>query len=324
MQFHHSIAIEVDLLTEPRALPTPAPVEVRPRSVTISPARWHAPVRFAAAMALVAAAVGVARYAWYDLSMMGLSDPESSHVLLVPVVFAWIAWHRRDLLRAWTPGKAWTGTGIVALGWLLWSMGYRFQIQSFWHGGAVTMAVGAAITVIGGDVFRALLPAFGALVFLVPVPATGREWIAVPLQRVTALATQFTSELVGLNVQRTGSLLRINGVDVAIAEACNGMRLVFTLFLACYLFAFVTPLRWPVRLLILLLAPAVAVVANVVRLVPTVWMYGHASAESAERFHDAAGWAMLVIAFLGLMGVVRLLRWIGLPVDPIEAELLAR
>ena len=59
---------------------------------------------------------------------------------------------------------------------------------------------------------------------------------------------------------------------------------------------------------------------NVTRLVPTVWMYGRASAEAAEKFHDETGWAMLIVAFIGLMGVVRLLRWIGLPVDPHEME----
>jgi exosortase len=319
MRLPHPLSIDVELMEDLRA----AAPRTQPREATQA-VRWYALPRLLGAAVLVAAAVGVARYAWYDLSIMGVNDPESSHVLLVPLVFLWIFWHRRELLASCMPGRGWTGTALLALGWLLWSTGYRFQIQSFWHGGAVVMALGAAITVIGGDVFRAMLPAFGALVFLVPVPATGREWIAIPLQRVTAQATQITAELVGLNIQRTGSLLRINGVDVAIAEACNGMRMVFTLFLACYLFAFVTPLRWQVRMLIIVLSPIVAVIANVTRLVPTVWMYGRATPEMAEKFHDATGWAMLIVAFVGLMGVVGLLRWIGLPVDPPAREESAR
>ena len=270
-----------------------------------------------AALALVAASAWITRYAWYDLLVLAWNDPESSHVLMVPLVFAWLAWHRRHHLRRGQPPRnRWVGTLLIGLGWFLWSFGYRFDFQSLWHGGAVLMALGAVLTVVGAEPLRAWWPAFGTLVFLVPVPAIGRDLVAAPLQRVTAQATQLMAELGGLSIQRTGSLLRINGVDVAIAEACNGMRLVFTLFLACYVFAFVTPLRWPVRVIVLLLSPVVAVAANVCRLVPTVWAYGNVSADAARKFHDATGWAMLVAAFVGLMGLVGLMRWVGVPVDP--------
>src|SRR5439155_19343719 len=139
------------------------------------------------------------------------------------------------------------GTIFLALGWYLWWFGYRGEYQSLWHGGAVMMGLGCVLSVLGAEPLRAWWPAFGALVFLVPVPAIGRDLVAAPLQRVTAQATQLMAELGGLSIQRTGSLLRINGVDVAIAEAWNCMRLVFTWILACYVCAFVTPPPWPAR-----------------------------------------------------------------------------
>ena len=104
--------------------------------------------------------------------------------------------------------------------------------------------------------------------------------------------------------------------EVAIAEACNGMRMVFTLFLACYVFAFVTPLRGYVRAIILLASPVTAIVCNVIRLVPTIWVFGHTTPERAEVFHDISGWVMLIVAFLGLTSIVRLLRWAMVPVSP--------
>ena len=122
--------------------------------------------------------------------------------------------------------------------------------------------------------------------------------------------------MLGISIERFGSLLSVNGQDVAIAEACNGMRMVFTLFLACYLFAFVTPLRTWVRVLIIALSPVVAVLCNIARLVPTVWMYGHGSQEAAEAFHDASGWVMLVVAFVMLKSSVEVLRWAGVKVEP--------
>jgi exosortase len=285
-------------------------------SVTSSTRRWQALAwQFLLASALVAVAWWVTAYAWRDMLLIAMADAESSHVLLVPLVFVWLSWYRRERLSSLGYGDRWTGTFVVCVGWFLWSIGYRFQIQCFWHGGSVVLIVGAIVTALGSRILWGLLPAFGVLVFLVPVPGTGRELIALPLQRVTAQATQVMSEIVGMNVFRTGSLLHINGVDVAVAEACNGMRMVFTLFLACYVFAFVNPLRWQARLLVLLMSPVVAVTVNVLRLVPTVWMFGNASPEAAMKFHDVSGWAMLVIAFLGLTGLVSVLRWADIAVD---------
>jgi exosortase len=254
-----------------------------------------------------------------DILGIATTDPESSHVLLVPIVVAWLVWTRR---RQFTLDTTKREYGVLALliGWALWTSGYRWQIQSFWHGGAVVMLAGCILVATGNSALRAFWPAFLALAFLVPVPDTGRQLFALPLQRITATVTQSVAEMLGMEVQRRANLLTVNGFDIAVVEACNGMRMVFSLFLACYVFAFVTPLRGSVRLLVLLASPIVAVVSNVIRLVPTVWMFGHVSRGAANTFHDASGWAMLVVAFLGLLGIVGILRWAGVNVDPHRAD----
>lgn len=274
--------------------------------------RWHP----WAALAMAAAGVLATFDAWSDIARIGTLDEESSHVLLVPAVVGWLVWVRRGRLRHCKPDGKWVGTLMIAAGWLLWSYGYSHEVQSFWHGGAVLVAAGAGLTVLGRDVFIRFLPAFGALLFLIPVPGRARYYVAQPLQTATAQVTQSVCEVLGMRVARQANLLTINGTNVAIAEACNGMRMVFTLFLVCYTFAFVTALRGYVRVLVLAASPLTAVVCNVVRLVPAVWMYGHTSPAAADRFHDVAGWVMLGVAFVVLMGITRVLRWAMLPVTP--------
>jgi exosortase len=272
---------------------------------------WHV----LGALALVGATVFAGWDAWRDIWNYGVHDEESSQIMLVPIVVAWIVWVRREALRDCRPVGRLPGLLMVGLGWFLMSMGNRHRIPSAWQGGAVMLSTGALLVVVGQQVFWKLLPAFGALVFLVPVPATGRHLIAYPLQIVTARATQTTAEVLGMAVERTGNLLSINGNQVAIAEACNGMRMVFTLFLVCYTFAFTTKLPWYVRVLVLVCSPLVAVLCNVIRLVPTVYVFGHYSNDVAERFHDGAGWVMLVVGYLLLMGGVRLIGWIVSPTE---------
>ncbi|HTW95069.1 MAG TPA: exosortase/archaeosortase family protein [Tepidisphaeraceae bacterium] len=262
----------------------------------------------------MAAALLIASNAWADIVHLAWYDEESSHVLLVPVIMAWLIWERRHRIKNIQPSPSLAGAAIFALGWTSWSLGYRYQVQICWHGGAILMLLGAVVTAIGMDIVTAFLPAVAVMVFLIPIPATGRQLISVPLQRVTATITQNVGEILGIDIQRSGSILSLNNHETAVAEACNGMRMVFTLFLACYAVAFISPLRYGVRFLVLALSPVTAVVANVVRLVPTVWVFANYPQAEAETFHTATGWAMLILAFGALTGIIRLLRWADVPV----------
>jgi exosortase len=252
--------------------------------------------------------------AWADIYRIAYNDEESSHIFLVPVVAAWLAWVRRERLRRCQLKGLWLGPLIVLLGWLISTGGYRNGIQSFWHGGAVMVVVGCFVTVAGRQVLMRFLPAFVVLVFLVPVPGMVRQQLAIPLQTATAHVTQGLFELFGESVERSGNLLSINGQGVAIAEACNGMRMVFALALVSYAFAFGEPLKNHVRLLVLVASPFSAIACNVIRMLPTIWLYGYGSKATADRFHDISGWIMLGAAFLVLMGIIRLLRWSLVPV----------
>ncbi|HEX7009036.1 MAG TPA: exosortase/archaeosortase family protein [Phycisphaeraceae bacterium] len=270
--------------------------------------------------ALVLAGVLVCLDAWVDIYNIARRDEEASQVWLVPVVVGWLIWTRRQHLRDVQLGSHLMGPALIAIGWAVSWFGYHNAIQSFWHGGAVMVAVGCLATVMGRDFVARFWPALAVLVFLVPVPAMARQQVAIPLQTATASVTQFVFELIGVEVYRSGNVLQYNGMDVAVAEACNGMRMVFVLILVCYAVAFASPLRAYVRVLILVLSPLCAIVCNVVRLVPTVWVYGRAPQPLADSFHELSGWAMIFVAFLLVMGVLRLLQWTQLPVMQPQAR----
>jgi len=268
-----------------------------------------------AAITMVVLSVAITWDAWFEAFSVGWKDEETGYVILAPIVIVWLAWVRRGRLAYCRVGGNFWGVVAIAAGWLMWTLGHRLSIPTFWFAGPVVVAVGSLICVVGRDVFLKFLPAFIAMLFLVPLTPTRRQIIAAPLQTVTARYTRGACELIGMRVERNGNVLRINGTAVEVVEACNGMRMAVTLFLVCYVLAFGTAFRWYVRLLLLAAAPVVAIVCNVIRLVPTVWMYGDGATETALRFHDIAGWAMLIVAFLMLRGSVGLLRWLMIPVS---------
>jgi exosortase len=271
--------------------------------------------RIFAALAVVALALLATLPAWLDIAHIAYQDNEASHVFLVPIVVAWLIWVRRGRFRYCLPRPTFIGPLCVAAGWWISHYGYHHAMQSLWHGGAVLIVIGALLSVIGRDLLLRFAPAFAVLIFLVPIPGTIRQKIAIPMQTATAQATETVFDILGQPIQRSGNQLIIKDTVVNVAEACNGMRMVFTLILVSYAFAFGEPLRGYVRFLILAASPFSAIVCNVIRMVPTIWFFGHVKS-MAEPFHNFAGWAMLGIAFLLLMGIIRLLKWALIPVSP--------
>jgi exosortase len=253
--------------------------------------------------------------AWRDIYTIAYNDEEYSHIFIVPLVAIFLVWVRRVRLRHCKPSGRIIGPIVVAVGWFFSSLGFYSGIQSFWHGGAVLVVVGCMLSVLGKNVIFRFFPAFALLIFLVPAPARIRLAVAGPLQNWTASITQRLLEAGGVvNTEVTGNALTINGHAVLIAEACNGLRMVFSLIMVGFAFCFAMPLKNIVRALILLTSPLAAIFCNVVRVIPTIWMYGY-EPEHAATFHTYAGWAMLPLAFGMLYGLIKTLQWAMIPVN---------
>lgn len=265
-------------------------------------------------LAITLLAIFTMRSTWGDILQIAWRDEESSHIYLVPIVAIWMFWIRRGRWRMIRPTHRWIGPLIVAVGWWTGDFGYTHANQALWHGGAVIVLIGAGVTIIGTEVLWRFAPAFAVLIFLIPVPGMLRQDISIPLQERTAEVTHTVFQIFNVPISLSGSVLSFNGMEVGIAEACNGLRMVFALALVSYAFAFGTPLRWYVRLIVIALSPVSAIICNTIRLVPTVWIYGAWGEEQGKIFHDYSGWVMLLISFLLLMGIIRLMRWALVPV----------
>ena len=273
--------------------------------------QWH-PVALVVLMAL---GIAVTFDSWRDIFLKAYNDEEASHIWLVPVIAAWLIWRRRGRLRRCAPGGLLLGPIMILAGGLIYFFGAYYPLEVPWHFGAVLLLVGCVVSVLGKDTLFQLAPAFAVLIFLVPFPGRFRQQIAIPLEGIAAKATQICCEILGMPVIRAGNELQINGYKVAIEEACNGLRMVFSLTLVAYAIAFSSPLKNYIRLGMVAASPLLAIIFNVLRLIPTVWFYGYSDLITANRFHDISGWFMQFAAFFALLGIVRLLRWAMVPVS---------
>ncbi|PKL34001.1 MAG: hypothetical protein CVV40_00160 [Planctomycetes bacterium HGW-Planctomycetes-2] len=251
---------------------------------------------------------------WHEILSLGIRNDEQSHILLPPVIVAWLVWVRRARIRLCRPAPSALGPALIAFGWALTWFGFSASVDIARHSGAILALLGAALAVLGPGVFLKFLPAVATLFFMLPAPGRIRQPIAWRLQEYTAAITQWILDLFSIPLTREGNLLIINGHQVAVAEACNGMRMVAALGLVTFAFVFSFPMRNSARFIILALSPLIALLVNIIRLIPTVLMYGYAREDTADFVHDISGWIMLFVGLGILWSMLGLLRWLRVPI----------
>jgi exosortase len=269
-------------------------------------------------LGMLIAGIWVLRAPLADIITIGRTDEEQSHIFLAPAVAIWLLWLRRTRLRYVMVQPSFIGPALVLIGWLLSFWGFEHMRQVAWHGGALLVLLGLLLSMTGLAPLQLFAPVVAVLLFVLPVPGVIRQDIAQPLQQLATSITHSILDVLGVAVMRSGNILIINGEQVAVGEACNGMRMVFALTLVVYAFAFGTPLKPATRIVLLVLSPFIAIFCNVVRLIPTSLIFGYGNIDMAESFHTVAGWIMLPLALLILAGVLKTIRWMEIPVTQLR------
>lgn len=284
------------------------------RMVVRSEANGLLAVRFAGLTVLVGLVLVVAWGPIRSVVEIGMRDDNSSYVLAVPLLAGVLAWVRRKQIAAAPRSGHWVGPVLMVLGLGLYLLSYPLENDTFWYASPVVMMIGAVGAVWGLPVLVAAGPAVVMLLFVVPLPALFNHAIAVPLQTVASVATVELLNTAGVPVERMGNLLTINDKSVNVAEACSGMRSTFALLVLMYTLVFIRRFRWGLRIGLFLLAPVIAIICNLFRIVPVTVAYGYAWDDLADQMHDWLGFVAFGVAILLCLGVISALQWAGVRV----------
>jgi exosortase len=250
----------------------------------------------------------------WDIVARGRGSVEQSYTLLVPLVALYVMLVRRSRIGGDRDhAGAAIGAGLMVLAWALLLIGHDRDVLVLWHAAPFVAMIGAVAAAFGIALLWRLLAGFLILFAMIPVPGSVRLQIAQPLQELASGVTAFLLGLSGVPAVRMGSLIEINGAQVAVGEACNGMRLLMPLAVVMYAFVFSLPLRGSVRLMLLALCLPVALLSNIIRLVPTAVSYGYFP-RVAPQVHDYSGWLMIPLSIILLLAVLRVMEWFDLPV----------
>jgi len=144
--------------------------------------------------------------------------------------------------------------------------------------------------------------------------------VTLPLQQWATNSAVFSLEMIGYDIQQQGNIINLRWntehpwTTVAIAEACNGLRMVMAFVIICALIVLlVRRPRW-LKALGLMAAFPIALLCNSVRLCLTSVALSVLEGPEWQRiFHDWGGLAMMPLALGMMLGWLWILDHLVLP-----------
>ncbi len=263
--------------------------------ITVEPNRFRPPVILAGL--LVVSLLWAYWPTLADMAQRWNHDPRYSHGFLVPAFALYLLWARRE----WVAGKElrpnWWGLPLIAAGLALKFAAAYVYVEWFESLSLIPTLAGVAVACGGWPVLRWAGPSIAFLFFMMPLPYRAELALGYPLQRIATLASTFALQTLGLPAVAEGNIILMDEARIGIVDACNGLGMLF-MFLA-FAVAAALVIRRPIgdKIVIILSAVPIAMVANITRITVTGLLHETAGGKVADVvYHDLAGWLMMPLA----------------------------
>ena len=273
---------------------------------TVKTFGWQGLLLVGVLLALYAPVLRILLDQWYR-------DPDYSHGFLVPLLSAYLIWHRRDKLRQVARRPSLWGMVIVlgALGLLvLGSLGAELFLARF---SLLCTICGLIVYFCGGAMLRAVAFPMAFLLFAIPIPGVVYNEIVFPLQFIASRFATWTLETLNLfPIMREGNVLILPGMALEVVEACSGIRSLISLLALAAGFGYVVERSTVARWILFLAMVPLAIISNGTRVMLTALLANYIGVKAAEGFmHEFSGWVIFVVAialFLGFYALMTKIR----------------
>jgi exosortase len=281
---------------------------------------------------LVGGAVILAAFLWSywatfaDLYEVWRRNDEYSAGLLVPFLAAYALWvRRRDFGEVPVRPAVCAGIFLFVVAQIVRGLGLYLMFGSAERLSMLISVVAVALLLLGWSFLRKLAPALLFLCLMLPWPNRVQAALAVPLQGWATTSAVFCLELAGYEVAREGNIITIGDTRVAVAEACNGLRMITAFVVISGLVVLLTRRSWWEKMLILISSLPIALLCNTLRLTVTAVAFTVLTGENVEKlFHDFGGYAMMPLALALVVGELWFLARLTTPPADLSSTVITR
>lgn len=238
-----------------------------------------------------------------------LNHSDNSHGFIVPLMSGYFLWQRKDKLSSLNPESSLIGGLLLLLSLLIYLISYAGGIAFTSRIAFVLSLLALLWCCLGTAVIRTLLFPVLFLLFMIPVPYSLLTIVSMPLQLIATKISANIIQACSIPVYREGNMLFFVGTQLEVAEACSGIRSIVSLAMLAIAFASMTTSGWKGKMVLVLSAIPVAIIANIFRVSGTGILAHFYGDKIARGFlHEFSGIVVFIFGFLVLMGISALLN----------------
>jgi exosortase len=272
-----------------------------------------------AALVYVQAGIVVLLAAWLygpfvlRMASQWWQDPNYTHGFFVPVFSLFLLWERRAKLARLRINPSWSGLAILVFALMTLIVG-TIKSGFFLYRVSVLLFVAGMVVFLAGWKHLAAISFPLAFLFLMIPSPTLTEQITFPLQIIASKTASFLLMLAGVPAIREGNIILLPSAQLEVAEACSGIRSLFSLLTLTIVYGYLAETKIGVRVLLSFMAVPISVFANALRIAFTGLMVEGWGVERAQgTIHALSGWFVFVASLALVFLIHRLVQilWPG-------------
>ncbi len=239
-------------------------------------------------------------------------DPNYGHGFVVPLFSLYLLWSERDQWRRISLEPTQWGI-VVIIGAVFLLIAGTLGAELFVSRFSFLVLLAGLVMMFGGlQLLRAWKFPLAFLIFMIPLPAIIYYQITFPLQLLASRFAGSTLDLLQVPALREGNLIILPNDTLAVAEACSGIRSLFSLLAMAVAYGYIVEKSTWKRIALAVVMIPIAIVSNGVRIVLTALLAYFVGPAWAEGFfHFVAGLLIFLVALALMLLFHRAIAWRG-------------
>jgi len=240
-----------------------------------------------------------------ELGRDWLRDPNYSHGALIPLISGYLVYRQWGALRSPPARPSSVGLVGVLIGGGLLVVGSAGAEVFTQRVSLVVVLASSVLTLAGWRKLGMVSFPLALLLLAIPLPYVIYYGLTAPMQALAAKVAISGLQLMGVPAASQGNIIHLPETTLEVAQACSGIRSLYSFLTLGALAAYLTPIPIPLRVLVFALAIPLSVAGNAVRVWATgvgAYLIGPEVAEGTV--HDAFG----LITIFGALAIFWLVR----------------
>jgi len=252
-----------------------------------------------------------------------IHDESAQHGWLIMPIAGYVAWSKREKLKALPMRSDTRGLVVIIFAMLLHLMEKALDMNGPSPISIPIFVAGAVWYFAGTAWLRELSFPIGYLLFMVPIPGFMNQFVSFPLRLLATNGSRaIVHHLFGIEITGAGMNMEFwrpgtdhtdpvrDFVSLKVADPCSGLHSLMAIKALHAITAYLSRLKLGWKWVLFFCALPISLAANVCRMVLIILVSAYVNKDfGLHFFHDYSPYLLFIFVFLILIGVGRFMEW---------------